>query len=307
MYYVLYMKKWTSRGVMNNYLGTIFKLLNLNTFCIMSLLFVKATEHLSLIIVFIMVNFLATCILMPLHYMRNRNFLLWRSWRLYTLRAIFNIMGLLSWISGIKYIGANEATAVTFCIPIFTALLSTIFCNEKLNSTKISALFVSLLGALVIIYTKLGDDITLIGLGLTLFSSICWALYDIICKLQTTEDDFISQCLKNFLYSGILSIPLLFVYKEQFAFNTIVDNFQWIFWISITSSFNIIFLFLAYKYSMLTTLMPLSYLRLVFMSLQVYIISGIIIDQNTLIGAVIIAGANITMWYKERRNRQISS
>ncbi len=291
---------------MQNYsAGIIFKLLNLSAFCVMSLLLVEATRDMSLFLAFILANFGAAVVLLPLNYVRNKTFLLFDGYKSYTFRALFNIMGLLSWITGIKYLGPNEATAITFCIPMFTVLLATLFCGEKLTLVKTSALFISFIGAVVIIAPKLEYKVTLIGLGYTLFSSACWAAHDIICKLQASRDDFINQGFKNFIYSGVLCLPLLPYCLGENGISITSSQFFWLSAVSVTCAINVMFLFLAYKYSKITNLMPLSYLRLVFMGILVYILHGTVMSANTIFGTLIIAGANFSLFFWEKRQQRL--
>jgi drug/metabolite transporter (DMT)-like permease len=211
---------------------------------------------------------------------------------LYALRAIFNCVGMASWIYAMREIGANEATAISYITPIFATLLSIILCGEKLNTKCILTTVVSMIGMYIIIQPNLA--VNLIGISAALFSSLTLACYDIVCKKQTISEHYLKQAFYNFLFATILLSPFAWQawISIQFDYNLIITIL-----ISTMSTLTIITLFLSYKYAPLVLLMPFQYLRLVFMAIASYFLYNQRLNIESVYGVVIIIIASTALFY----------
>lgn len=286
-------------------LGVLFKILNLNAFCLLSIALMHATEENSLIVILLFLSVISSMVLAPLILWKQKSLKLRANIKSFLLRAGLNVGGIVTWVLSLHYLGPNEATAISLLIPIFTSIFSTIILKERIKLIELFALIISVIGASYVIWPKLHDQFTYVGILFCLISCCCWALHDIVCKKQAIQNiDFLLQSFKSLFFSAAICILILpFIIKD---INTLAlfDSAFYIVLASIITIFNIIFLFLAYKYTEVVSLMPLSYTRFIFMGIYAYLIWGHIPSLHTLTGASIVVIANLGLYYKlitERR------
>lgn len=283
---------------MNNAVkGACFKLLNLNFFCLLSLVLHKIGGALPTPLIFCILNILGLIFFLPFVATKlSRNWLK-ANMKSFALRGFLNNIGLYTWLLAMKYLGPNEATAISFAIPVITLLLSAIFCGDRISSGVIFSIMLCVTGGYVTVAPKLNMEFTTIGVMFAFISSCSWAGYDITCKLQSKTENVISQSFKNYLYSGFLSVFFLVFYVEELQniaiFDAISSNFNMILLAAVISALNIAVLFLAYSSTRVSFLMPISYLRLFIMSIYSYFFFGHIIAVTTVAGGTIIFLGNM--------------
>lgn len=290
----------------NILIGIIFKILNLNAFCLLSIALMQATEKNNLIVILLFLSIISSLALAPLILWKYKSLKLRANLKSFLLRAGLNVGGITTWVLSLHYLGANEATAISLLIPMLTSIFSTIILKEKIKVIEILALAISIIGALYVIWPKLYNKFTYIGVFFCIASCICWALHDIVCKKQAMQNiGFLLQSFKSVFFSAAICLLILpFIIRD---INTIAlfDSTFYIALASIISIFNIIFLFLAYKYSALVSLMPLSYTRFIFMCIYAYIIWGHVPNLHTITGACVVIIANLGLYYKLIADRRL--
>lgn len=276
--------------------GVLFKILNLNLFCILSVALFKVGGAVPMPVVFLCLNIIGITILLPVAIYQKFSFsVLFRNYRTFLLRGLFNSVGVCSWVFAMQYLGPNEATAITFTIPILTLFLSAIFCADRFHYNIVLAILACIVGATIIIYPKLNMEFTMLGCCYALVSSCCWAMYDVICKIQSKVEGAFIQTFKNDIYSAfVVSAFLAFVFKINPVSYTplIVENAQYILLAGVAALLNITALFCAYRATKVSNLMPLGYLRLFFMSIYMYFLFGHVVHVNTIVGGTIIFFTN---------------
>lgn len=280
--------------------GVVFKLLNLNLFCLLSIALFYVGGAIPVPLVFLYLNIFVAIALLPVAFFCKITFaVIFRNYKTFILRGIFNAVGICSWVFAMRYIGPNEATAITFIIPILTLILSSIFCDDELHYSIILAIFSCIIGATIVLYPKLNMEFTFLGCLYALISSICWASYDIICKIQSKTEGVFVQSFKNNIYSSIVAIfciVLLFDIDLFGYWEDIMINLKYLIAAGVISFLNIIVLFCAYRATKVSILMPLGYFRLLFMSVYTYFIFGDVLQVTTVIGGAIIFTTNILIF-----------
>lgn len=283
---------------MNNAVkGAFFKLLNLNFFCLLSLVLHKIGGALPMPVIFCILNILGLIFFVPFVVHKLSGAWLKANMKSFALRGLLNNIGLYTWLLAISYLGPNEATAISFAIPVITLLLSALFCKDKISPTVIFSILLCITGGYITIAPKLTMEFTSLGVLFAIISSCSWAGYDITCKLQSTSENVISQSFKNYLYSGVLSVFFLAFYTKELAnlhfIAQLTANFSMILLAAVISALNIAVLFLAYSATRVSFLMPISYLRLFFMSFYTYLLFDQVIALTTIIGGTIVFAGNM--------------
>lgn len=291
--------------------GIVFKILNLNLFCLLSIALFYVGGAIPVPLVFLFLNLFCAMALLPAILLGKVTFaVMLRNYKTFILRGIFNTIGICCWVFAMRYIGPNEATAITFATPILTLILSAIFCDDELHYSIIIAIISCIIGATIVIYPKLQMEFTLLGCFYALISSICWASYDIICKIQSKTEGVFMQSFKSNLYSvavAIISITLLFDIDVFGYWEEIMVNLKYLVAAGVFSFFNITVLFCAYRATKVSVLMPLGYLRLLFMSMYTYFIFGDVLQITTVIGGAIIFITNILIFKVNTKRLKIAA
>lgn len=287
--------------------GALFKVLNLNIFCLLSITLYLIGVKAPLEVIFFILNCLSSIILLPFVISKLR-WSFWRqNFRSFLLRAFLNTMGIYTWVLAMHYIGPNEATAISFSIPIFTMLLSHFFCHDKFRTHIIYSLVLCLIGGAVTIVPRLSMEFTYLGCIFVTLSALCWAGYDVVCKLQSKTEDFLSQSFKNFSFSALISLSVVLLTSTTRLDEVMIilnEKFIYILLASVFSIINVMVLFTAYKSTAISGLMPLSYLRLFFMSIYIYMFFGTVINLHTFIGGSLVFLANVINY---RLNKKVST
>ncbi|MDJ1257560.1 MAG: DMT family transporter [Candidatus Midichloria sp.] len=266
----------------NYSLGIALKILNLLLITIYSLLLIKFGQGFAASQFCFLIVLIALVFLLPIVLFLKINLKLTReAFKLHILRALFNCGGIISWVSALRHIGANEATAISYTIPIFTSILAWLYCGEKLNGKCLIGVFFGIIGTLIVLRPSF--DVNALGILYAAFSACMWACYDIICKKQTKTEHYLKQVFFNFLFTALILLPLsMLEWKE-----VMIQNLFEISIISILSATNVVILFLAYRLAPLILLMPFYYLRLLFMAIATYLLFGEVLKIETIIGVLI--------------------
>lgn len=112
--------------------------------------------------------------------------------------------------SGLKYTSASKASIIVALNPIFLAIFSNIFFNEKLNFLKLTGIFISLIGTIIVISN--GAVLSIfhgnisIGELYILGSVLCWVLFTLMGKSVSKKlDSIIILCYSSIVGSIILT------------------------------------------------------------------------------------------------------
>ena len=282
---------------MKHNVGILFKILNLALFTVMSLCLMKVDKNIHRMQVFFTIACAAFITMLPIILWKHKKIPKIKNVKAYLARSIFNVLGMVTWIEALRFLSGNDATAITFMIPIFTAILAIIFLKEKANLKCFGAIFVSFVGAYMIVKPTAG--IISHGAMIALFSALMWACHDIVCKIQASTEDKFVQTFYTFLIMLFFSMPFALPVMQKVS-NT--ELFQ-ISIVGVLSAANVTVLFLAYKFAPVNLLMPFSYLRLIFMAIATYMLFGEVLSTNSMIGAFIIATSSIYIFQQQQKGK----
>ena len=279
-------------------LGIGLKIINLILITVQSLLLVKFSKDFSSPHFCFLITSVGAFLLLPFILLLKINLKLTKySFVLHILRAIFNCSAITSWILALKNLGANEATAVCYTIPIFTSILACFFCKEKLDYRCVLGICFGVIGTLIIL--KPSFSVNHVGALYAIISAFSWACYDIVCKKQTKTEHYLRQVFYNFLFSTLILLPFaIFNWRDINLVHLVYISI-----ISILSATNVVVLFLAYKLAPLILLMPFSYLRLLFMSVTTYFLFEEVLSNNTILGVILISCASAFVFWKQHKGK----
>lgn len=94
---------------------------------------------------------IGTAVMLPWLFRSGVRVLKTSRWKLYGMRALAVYTGNLCWFYEIAEMALADATALSFLMPVFAALILAFWMREQLNGARLAALFMGLAGAFVII------------------------------------------------------------------------------------------------------------------------------------------------------------
>ena len=282
---------------MNNlFAGSAFKLLNLTIFTFTSLLFVKFKSGLSplqqlfMIAIFGAISFVPWIIATGGRHLKTSNF------KIYILRTLLSVSGMLTWVKAIMLLGANEATLIAYLTPLLTLFIAALLKQEKLRAECL----LGVLSCIVVIVMFLGlkgRPVSTEGVVLALISANIWALFDLVCKWQGQTVHYLTQSFYNFVCSSVLMAP--FAYKALFML-TRADVYM-LGSVGFLRAINVICLFMAYRLAPLNFLMPLSYTRIIIVAVGSFLMLDIYPTLDLLFCAGLIILINVFVFARRAR------
>ena len=234
------------------------------------------------------------------------------------LRVLCFFFGFSFFYISLTYMSLAMANALFFSSPFFVSILATIFLKEKVGIRRWLAIFIGFLGVYIILdpdfnnfdYMKLTPVVC----------ALCYSISMTITKITSDKDNVYTQMIH--LYLGALLISVLFyIFTGEGQFNNF-DNpaFQFIFrewftnvyfaWPFIISmgcigAFAFYFVFNAYSIASPSVVSLYEYSLIIWSIITGYILFDNIPTTRTFVGVLIIMGAGIYIYIREKVNNQM--
>ena len=196
---------------------------------------------------------------------------------------------------GLRSLPIADATALSFASPLFITLLSVPFLGEKVGLARWIALFVGLLG--VVLVAQPGSGAFRPAAIFPLASAVCWATGMIITRRLTGADSTPTTLAWTALCGTLASSAAL-------PFNWVTPTpamAGWAVFMGVTFSIGHGLVALAYRKAAASVVAPFSYLQLLNSTLLGCIVFGAVPGGLTLVGAAIIAASGLAIAQRARR------
>ncbi|WP_318439521.1 DMT family transporter [Photobacterium leiognathi] len=117
-------------------------------------------------------------------------------------RNVFHFAGQYGWLFGITVLPLAEVFAIEFTVPIWTAIIATLFLQERFNSQRLISLILGFVGVLIIVQPgiKIINSASLIVLG----AAVCYAVSHASTKSLSVTD----KPLTILFYMCLVQLPL---------------------------------------------------------------------------------------------------
>ncbi|WP_419207626.1 DMT family transporter [Photobacterium leiognathi subsp. mandapamensis] len=117
-------------------------------------------------------------------------------------RNVFHFAGQYGWLFGITVLPLAEVFAIEFTVPIWTAIIATLFLQERFNSQRLLSLVLGFVGVLIIVQPgiKIINSASLIVLG----AAVCYAVSHVSTKSLSVTD----KPLTILFYMCLVQLPL---------------------------------------------------------------------------------------------------
>lgn len=217
--------------------------------------------------------------------------------KLHVIRSLNGICAMWLWFFAVAYIPIDEQTALSFLAPIFTTIGALLFLGEVVRLRRITAIMISLCGALIIVRPGFAEFN--LGHGLALTSALAMGVTMLLIKSLTARDAALTIVFfSNLLMTPMALLPAIYVWAWP-------DPGLWLWLLGFGPCAAIGHFALARAYGLADAsfVSAIDYARLPFAALIGWILFSELSDVWTWVGASIIFGATL---YIARRELMLS-
>lgn len=226
---------------------------------------------------------------------RLSTLLVTRHFSMQLMRSLFLFGGTLGFFTSIALMPLATATAIFEVAPLFITIAAFFILREHVGPRRIIAVLMGLLGAMVIIRPG-SDAFTPIAI-LPMFAAACYAGYAISSRVLGHQEDQWT----NFIYTGLIGTILISI-AVPFVWQTpgLID-WLWFAGIGILGMIAHLLLLRSLMLGEASFVAPFAYVSMAFSALWGFLFFNEVPDIYVVIGATIIIGAGLFIWYIESR------
>ena len=211
-------------------------------------------------------NFLALFFLTPWIFKQRATVFKSNRKKLYTLRAVFNVVGMAAGFTALTLIPLAEATALSFTAPLFATLGAVLILGEIVRQRRIIAIFFGFVGMLIIL--RPGIEAVSPGALLAIANAITIAITVLIVKkLTTTEKPITIVAYMALLQTPMALIPALFYWEWPSLI-----TWTWLFCLAGAGTIGHLMYTKAIQLAEVSQLQPIDFVRLPIIALFGYIV-----------------------------------
>ena len=186
--------------------------------------------------------------------------------KLYTLRAVFNVVGMAAGFTALTLIPLAEATALSFTAPLFATLGAALILGEVVRQRRIIAIFFGFIGMLIIL--RPGIEAISPGALLAIANAITIAITVLIVKkLTITEKPITIVAFMALLQTPMALIPALFYWEWPSLI-----TWTWLFCLAGAGTIGHLMYTKAIQLAEVSQLQPIDFVRLPIIALFGYIV-----------------------------------
>lgn len=201
---------------------------------------------------------------------------------LHLLRAAINIVSMMCFFYALGIGPLTEISTLSFTSPIFAAVLAVFFFGERIGLSKAAAIALGFLGTLVVL--RPGSEALGLGPILSLASAVIWAFALMVIKeLSKTDSAVTIAAYMNILLAPLALGPAILVWRWPSA-----ETYAWLVALAVMGTSGHIFLNQALKEAEASAIMPLDFVRIVWIALIAYFGFGENPDILTWVGGGLI-------------------
>lgn len=203
-----------------------------------------------------------------------------------------------------QYLPLANAIAIFFVEPLLLTLLSALFLHEKVGPRRLTAVAVGLVGALIVIrpnWQAFGWAAVL-----PLGTAVCFAGYLALTRHAAAEEEALSMqfwvglCATLVLVVALAVGSLLDVSLLAVSMPVMAD-WPLLVGVGAFSTVSHVLIAVAFRRASASLLAPFQYLEIVSATLLGYLVFGDFPDALTWVGTVIIIGAGLYVFFRERQ------
>jgi drug/metabolite transporter (DMT)-like permease len=250
----------------------------------MNVMIRQVSEQLHVFEIAFFRHLFGTLVLLPLIARAPITRLRTRRLDLHAMRAVLNLVSMLTFLYGLTLIPLAEVTALTFTSPLFASVLAVIFLKEMMGPRKLVALVIGFVGAMIIL--RPGFQEVGIGSLCILASSAIWACALICIKVAARTESSVTATLWGAMLQAPMSLAAAYFVWQ----GPTLDQLFVLVLIAAFGSFSQVALSQAFVYADATLVLPADFTKLIWASLAGYLLFAEVPGNWTILGAAIICG-----------------
>ena len=212
------------------------------------------------------------------------------------IRGTTSMGAMLAWFYGLSVVELAKATTLSFTNTLFGSIAAIFLLGEKLVARRVTALLLGFTGVLIVLRPGLIEVSS--GSIIVLFSAICWGIGLVIVKQLTRTDGTVSIILWFTIFTSLLTFPFALANWNWPA----PMDFFWLLLMGLLGSLGHLAAVSGIKLSDASSVMPMDFTRLIWVSLFGFLFFGEIPEIWTWIGAsVILSSTGILMVPSSRK------
>jgi drug/metabolite transporter (DMT)-like permease len=215
--------------------------------------------------------------------------------KLHIIRAVLVFFEFLMFFYVCKVVSATNIAAITLTYPLFTTIMAVIFLGEKIKTRRIMGLVIGFLGALIVVRPGLNSFEA--GSVLALFVMLVWGVLDVLIKIMNRTEPIPAQMFYIMLLLTIFYMPFAVIsWRNPASLNELFLLAA----LSTVYTLYILAIFLAFKYSEVSALMPVYFSELIFVDLAAFFLFDDIPDFWNIFGSSVIIISVLYIAHRER-------
>ncbi len=223
---------------------------------------------------------------------RLSNVFITENLRLQILRSLLLLGTSILFFFGLSYIALAEMSSIMFVAPILVTVLSMPLLGEKVRLRRWVSIIVGFFGALVIIRPGYGE--MQISALFPIGAACLYALYQISTRYLRSEN-----AMTTLLYTASSGTIILTAIVPFYWLEPDMKAWGMMIFLGVTSNLGHFSMIKAYRAAPAATVVPFSYVNLLWATLFGYILFSNLPDIWTTIGATIIAGSGLYIFHRE--------
>lgn len=252
--------------------------------------------------------FFQTLLLLPLMLVLRRPLLTTR-WRLHALRGALIALATLLIFWAFQYLPLANALAIFFVEPLLLTLLSALFLGEKVGVRRLTAVVVGLVGALIVIrpnWQAFGWA-TVLPLG----TAFCFAGYLALTRHAAAAEDALTMQFWVGIFGALFMLAALVLgtlLEIRILAVTLPVLADWVLLVGVgvIATVSHVLIAVAFRRTSASLLAPFQYLEIVSATLLGYLLFGDFPDALTWLGTVVIIGAGLYVFFRERQLSRVT-
>lgn len=217
------------------------------------------------------------------------------NWKMLWVRAVLEFVSFSFSFYALTLIPLPTHTALLFVTPIFGVLVAMVLLREKPTPSTMVCIFAGFGGVLII--TRPGFEAVNIGILFALFAAMGFAFCGNVIKILTRTDSSFHIAFYMLLMSSLISLPFGIYH---FVLPT-PEQWAWLAAIGVLGFSQQLAVGAAFARAPYTTIVPLNFAQLVFVSIVAYLAYGELVDWWTIMGSAIIIVGTLYNAYASTR------
>ncbi len=219
-------------------------------------------------------------------------------------RGVLIAVATVCFFAALQYLPMAEAIAIYFVQPIILTILSAVFLGETIRARRIIAIFVGMIGTVII----LQPSVMIFGVAAAfpLGSSIAMALYMVLTrKIAYSVHPFQMQFTAGITAVAVLSVTLMIgVVIGLPGTSFLVPSAKeliWIFGMGLAATIGHVFIVWAMGNAPANVLAPFQYVEIIGAATLGYFVFNDVPAGSTMVGVAIIVLSGVYLFHRERQ------